>query len=317
MINKSNSPNSNLQGILFLILALWIISTQSIVVKLLAGSYPVLQMVVLRNLVALPITLFLYRSEGGRGMPLSKKPGLEILRGIFLFVSYTSYMMGVVDLQLSQVEAIRFSGPVMIMLFSIILLKERVVWYRWIMLAVGLAGVTMIIRPGSSDFNSASILILVSVLFYALTAIVTGKLKDYDRSGTMAFYSSAVYLACALILTPVTLMVGELPDAPGSISFLFNTWTMPSLLDGIIMCSLGLVWAGWTYSMTHAYSLAPASVLAGYEYLSLPINAFWGFLIWKEIPALSTLGGSGMIILAGFFVAYMDRRMKRVLCHAK
>ncbi|MDC7241035.1 MAG: DMT family transporter, partial [Spirochaetales bacterium] len=230
---------------------------------------------------------------------------------LFLFISYTTFMMGVVDLPLSQVEAIRFSGPVMIMILSIFFLREKVALYRWIMLAAGLAGVTLIIRPGAADFNSASLLILLSVFFYALTVLVTRKLKETDSSGTMAFYSSAVYLVCALILTPVTMALGEQPDSPGSIAFLFTSWTMPTPVDGLIMCSLGLVWAGWTYSMTKAYSLAQASVLAGYEYLSLPINAFWGFLIWKEIPAITTWAGSLLIILGGLSVVYMNKKYQR------
>ncbi len=55
---------SNIKGILFLIAALWIISLQNIVVKMLGGSYPVLEMVVIRTIVAIPITLILYWKEG-------------------------------------------------------------------------------------------------------------------------------------------------------------------------------------------------------------------------------------------------------------
>ena len=56
--------SSNVKGILFLLLAMLIISLQSITVKWLGGSYPVLEMVVLRNLVALPFTLLFFRLEG-------------------------------------------------------------------------------------------------------------------------------------------------------------------------------------------------------------------------------------------------------------
>jgi hypothetical protein len=59
------------------------------------GSYPVLEMVVLRNLVALPFTLLFFRWEGGRGLPATDQLGHEVLRGLFLFLSYTAYMMGV------------------------------------------------------------------------------------------------------------------------------------------------------------------------------------------------------------------------------
>lgn len=54
------------------------------------------------------------------------------------------------------------------------------------------------------------------------------------------------------------------------------------------MSGLGLIWAGWMYLMSRAYSLAQASVAASFEYVSLPINIKWGFLIWREAPTWMT-----------------------------
>jgi len=300
----------NLKGILFLLLAMLIISLQSIAVKGLGGSYPVLEMVVLRNLVALPFTLFFFRLEGKRGLPSTPQFKLEFTRGMFLFLSYTTFMMGLAALPLAEVEAIRFSGPLMITILSVFLLREKVEARRWLALLVGFLGVLLIVRPGSASFNLGSVFILISVLFYALTVISTRKLQATDSSATMAYYSSLVYLAAALVLVPLTLMVGEVPDAPPSLAFLFRAWAMPSLLDGIIMCGLGLVWAGWTYCMARAYSLAQASVAAPFEYLSLPINILWGFALWREIPTWLTLAGAGLTLLSGMFILYLNQKAR-------
>ena len=303
--------NSNMKGILFLLLAMLIISLQSIAVKGLGGSYPVLEMVVLRNLVALPFTLLFFRLEGKRGLPTTKQFKFEFIRGIFLFLSYTTFMMGLAALPLAEVEAIRFSGPMMITILSVFILGERVEPVRWLALIVGFLGVLLIVKPGSASFNTGSIFILISVLFYALTVMSTRKLQATDSSATMAFYSSLVYLAAALILVPITLMIGEIPDAHPSIVFLFRDWSMPTLLDGVIMCGLGLVWAGWTYFMARAYSLAQASVAAPFEYLSLPINVMWGFAIWREVPTLMTWAGAGLTLLSGMFILYLDRKARQ------
>jgi drug/metabolite transporter (DMT)-like permease len=300
----------NLKGILFLLLAMLIISLQSIAVKGLGGSYPVLEMVVLRNLVALPFTLLFFRLEGKRGLPSTPQFKHEFTRGMFLFLSYTTFMMGLAALPLAEVEAIRFSGPLMITILSVFILREKVELPRWLALAVGFLGVLLIVRPGSASFNLGSVFILISVLFYALTVISTRKLQATDSSATMAYYSSLVYLAAALVLVPLTLMVGEVPDAPPSLAFLFRAWAMPSLLDGIIMCGLGLVWAGWTYCMARAYSLAQASVAAPFEYLSLPINIIWGFALWREIPTWLTLAGAGLTLLSGMFILYLNQKAR-------
>lgn len=304
---------ATLQGISFLTLAMLIISTQGIAVKWLGGSYPVLEMVVLRNLVALLFTLLLFWREGQRGLPQTKQFWLEVTRGLFLFISYTTFMMGVAALPLAEVEALRFSGPLMITVLSVLMLGEKVELQRWLALLVGFIGVLFIVRPGAATFNFGAVFILISVLFYALTVILTRKLQATDSSATMAFYSSLVYLAAALILTPITLAIGEIPNAiPGvahpSIAFLFRDWGMPTLLDGLIMSGLGLVWAGWTYFMARAYSLASASVIAPFEYLALPINIMWGLFLWQEIPTWATLAGALLTLSSGVYILYRERR---------
>jgi drug/metabolite transporter (DMT)-like permease len=301
------NTSSNIKGIGFLIIAMLIISLQSIAVKWLGGEYPVLEMVVLRNLVALPFTLLFFCYEGHRGLPTTRRFKLQLTRGMFLFLSYTTFMMGLAALPLADVESIRFSGPIMITLLSVLMLGEKVTLIRWLSLLVGFIGVLLIVRPGSASFNLGSVFILISVLFYALTVISTRRLQATDSSATMAFFSSFVYLAAALVLVPLTLAIGETPDAHPSIAFLFRSWAMPTLLDGVIMCGLGLVWAGWTYFMARAYSLAQASVAAPFEYLSLPINIIWGLAIWRETPTLLTLAGAALTLLSGIFILYLDQ----------
>lgn len=301
---------SNLKGVGFLLLALLIGSLQSVAVKWIGGNYSVLEIVTFRSLVALPITLVFYRLEGGRGFPTTAQRRLQLVRGIFLFLSYTTYMMGLAALPLADVESIRFSGPLMITILSVFLLSEKVELRRWLALIVGFAGILLIVRPGSANFNEGTLFILISVLFYAFTVILTRKLRDTDSSATMAYFSSWVYLVAAFIFSPLAAAVGEIPHAHPSIAFLFHTWTMPTLLDLSIMCGLGLVWAGWMYFITRAYSTAQASVIAPFEYASLPINVMWGFLIWREVPTAMTLAGAFLTLLSGLYILSQEQKPK-------
>src|SRR5215510_14950292 len=203
--------NSNVKGILFLLLSLLIGSLQSVAIKWIGGNYSVLEIVTFRSLVALPLTLLIFRLEGRRGLPVTKQPKLEVVRGIFLFLSYTTYMMGLAALPLAEVESIRFSGPLMITILSVLMLSEKVELHRWLALIIGFMGVLLVVRPGSANFNVGTIFILISVLFYALNAIITRRLQDTDSSATMAYFSTLVYLACVLIVSPLTAAVGEIP----------------------------------------------------------------------------------------------------------
>ncbi len=300
--------SSNLKGIFFLILATFIISLQNIAIKWIGGDYSALEIVAVRSLIALPCILIFYRFEGKRGLPKTQHPRLELLRGFFLFLSYTAFMMGLAALPLAEIEAIRFSVPLVITLLSVVMLGEKVGLRRWLALLVGFIGVLLVVRPGSATFNLGSIFVLGTVLFYALTVILTRKLKNDDSSATMSFFSSLVYLAAALILVPLPALIGDVPNAHPSIAFLIRPWSMPTLMDLGVMAGLGLIWSGWMVFLSRAYSEAQASVLAPFEYLSLPINILWGFLFWREIPTWITLAGAALTLFSGLYVLYQERK---------
>jgi drug/metabolite transporter (DMT)-like permease len=78
------------------------------------------------------------------------------------------------------------------------------------------------------------------------------------------------------------------------------------------MSGLGLVWAGGMYFTARAYSVALASVVAPFEYVALPINALWGFLIWQEIPALMTWAGAGLTLVSGMYIVYREHQERAV-----
>ncbi|MBP7962711.1 MAG: DMT family transporter [Caldilineaceae bacterium] len=307
-MKSTTPPSSSLRGVGFLVLGMLIFSLQDIAVKWIGGSYPVLEIVTFRSFVALPLTLLFFRFEGGRGWPTTRRPKLEIIRGLCYFLSYTTYFMGLAALPLAEIAAIKFSGPLMITLLSVVWLGETVGPRRWLALLVGFMGVLLIVQPGSASFNLGSIFILFSVLFYAVSAILTRKLQTTDSSATMAYFSSLVYMVATLILAPLLIYVGDMPNAHPSIAFLFHAWTTPSLFDLVIMSGLGLVWAGGMYCIARAYSLALASVVAPFEYIVLPINIMWGFVIWRNLPTSMTLAGAALTLASGLYIFFRERR---------
>jgi drug/metabolite transporter (DMT)-like permease len=191
--------------------------------------------------VALPLTLVFFYREGGRGLPTTRRHKLEYVRGLFYFLSYAAHFMGLAALPLAEIAAIKFSGPLLITFLSVLVLGETVGPRRWLALLIGFTGVLLIVRPGLATFNLGSVFVLISVFFYALATILTRKLQTTDSSATMAYHSSLVYLAATFVLTPLVISIGDLPGAHPGIAFLIRSWSMPTLLDGVIMSGLGLV----------------------------------------------------------------------------
>jgi S-adenosylmethionine uptake transporter len=293
--------------VVFLVLGLLVFSLQDITVKFIGGQYPVLEIVTFRSLVALPLTLLLFRFEGRRGWPTTSQRTLQYVRGGAYFLSYTTHFMGLAALPLADIAAIRFSGPLMITLLSLLFLAEKIRLRNWIALLVGFAGTLLVVQPGMGAFNIGSLFTLASVFFYAVAVILTRKLQGTDSSATMAYYSSLVYLVATAVLTPIVLAIGETPAAHPSFVFLMHAWVMPSLRDWLIMSGLGFIWAGGMYLNARAYSEAPASVVAPFEYSTLPINVLWGMILWQQFPTLNTWVGAGITIASGLYLLYANR----------
>jgi hypothetical protein len=87
------TTNKNLLGVGSLVLAILIFSMQDIAVKWMGGSYPVLEIVIFRTVVAMPATLFFFCMEGGKGLPTTKRHKLEFVRRLFYFLSYTTHFI--------------------------------------------------------------------------------------------------------------------------------------------------------------------------------------------------------------------------------
>lgn len=308
MTKHKNKTSSNIQGVGFLVLAMLILSLQGLAVKWIGGDYSIMEIVLFRSFVALPMTILLYRLEGQRGLPTTQQHRLEYTRGFFFFLSYTTAFMGLAALPLAEVAAIRNSGPLMITLLSVLMLREKVGSRHWLALGIGFIGVLMVVRPGSATFNLGSVFILISVLFYALNVILTRKLRTTDSSATMAYYSSIVYLVAAIVLSPLAIFVGEIPNAHPSIAFLLRAWSMPTLLDWGIMSGLGLVWAGGMFFMARAYSTAQASMVAPFEYTNLLINVMWDVVLWHVFPTWMTWVGAFLTIFSGMYILHRARR---------
>lgn len=309
-----SSLGSQVRGAATLALALLIFSLQDIAVKWIGGSYNVLEIVLIRSLVALPCTFLFLRLEGRNGLPTTTRPVLEYARGVLLFLSFTTYMMGLAALPLAEMAAIRNSGPLMITLFSVLWLGEQVGPRRWLALAVGFAGVLLIVQPGSAAFNPGSLYALLATLTYALSVMITRRLQTTDSSATMAYFSSLVYLVAAIALAPLSALVGEQQGADASLAFLFRAWTVPTLFDAGIMAGLGLIWAAGMTFVARAYSMAPASIMAPFEYLALLYSVLWGLLLWNEVPTWLTVIGAALTVGSGLYVLYRERvRKARVL----
>ncbi len=274
-------------GILLMLSAVVLFSCSDATAKYLSGELPVFEIVWLRYIA---FVLFLVPSalrSGGR-IFRSTRPGLQILRGLCMLASSMLFITCLPVLPLADATAIGFVSPLFITALSIPFLGEQVGLRRWAAILVGLIGVLIVVRPGTSAFQPAALLPILSALAWAGAIILTRKMSGADGTAT------------TLLFTAVSAMV--------LISFVVPfDWVMPSLRQ----IGLGLVYgafaSGGQWLVVLAYHRAGASVLAPLIYSQLVWAATLGFLIFGAAPDAWTLLGAAVIIASGLYTAHRER----------
>ncbi len=297
-----------MSGVLSLTVGIAVFSVQDVIIKLLSGTYPVYEAMTIRSLVALPLLLILVALSGGVATLASGRAPLLLLRGVIMFVSYTSYYLAFAALPLATCVAIFFATPLFITVLSAAFLHERVDLARWAAVLVGFAGVLTIVRPGSSVFDLAALLPIVAALTYAIAQILARRLGEDQSAAVMTFYGNGVYLVCGLALALVFGSGGPAGEMHKSLAFLTRGWTDPDLKDLLLMAACGVIAAAALTLLTQAYRSARASTVAPFEYTAILLSVAYGWFIWGEWPDLTSWVGIFIVIGSGLYVMTLERR---------
>jgi drug/metabolite transporter (DMT)-like permease len=272
--------NAPWTGIACIVAGMFMIVSNDVAIKWISGDYAIHQIMLTRALVAIPVTLVILSFDGGLAGLGTRRPWLHLLRGLLMAISNLCFFLGLAALPLVDVMTLVFIAPLLITALSVPLLGERVDFRRWIAVVVGLAGVVVMTRPGDG---------MVQL-----------------RASTLALYMQLSFLA---VSAGFGLAVGDGRFAGGddaSIEFLLRAWRWPSLFHAGLIVFAGICIAIGGYLMAQAYRLAPANVVAPFEYSALPWGVLFGFLVWGDLPDAVGLAGILLIVGSGLFVLYRE-----------
>jgi drug/metabolite transporter (DMT)-like permease len=288
MTDTARSPQDNAgRGILLVLVAILIFSTQDATSKFLVQSdVSPFQMTMMRFWAFAAFSLLLAWRRGGlRDGFRTRHPMLQIARGVLLVVDIWLYVLALGTVPLAAVQSITLIYPLLVTLFAIPLLGERVGAFRIVAVAVGFGGALLIVRPGGVPLDLGVILAAASGSAYALYIVLTRKVSAADSPTTSMVYTGVVGL---VVSSAVGVFHWQMLDATAF------------LLIGYIMLT-GVVAHGM---MILALSMAPASVLQPFNYTSLPWSILFSIVIFHEsIDAISLLGaaiivGAGLVVMA-------------------
>jgi drug/metabolite transporter (DMT)-like permease len=257
--------------------------------KLLASRYPVEQVLGIRQIVAIvPLLVFTHFFFGLRALRPVDTKGL-VLRGILFCLATVLVIISVKHLPLPTVNSIGFSAPILVAALSLRTLKEPVNAFRWLAIAVGFAGVLLIVRPGTPSFAWILLVPICVAFTNGFRDIYTRHLTRTDSTIAILFWSFVVVL------------VFSLPTAP-------FTWIPVAAEDWWLFLLSGCVYATAHFLMIEAFRFGNAAAIASYRYSGLIWSVLYGYLLWDHLPDIYVFLGAALIAIGGITMLRQEVR---------
>lgn len=279
-------------GIMLMCAGVACLSVNDALAKTLTAHYAPLQILFIRNLIALPIAVAIAWAMGGRAALISHRPGAHLARGVVWVFAASLFFTGLSYLGLAEATTLIFAAPVFITALSALVLKETVGWRRWSAVLAGFAGVLVVVRPGSDAFQAASLFPVATAFFYALLMISARFVDPRDSVWTLMLYLTGAGALFSGLVAPFV-------------------WTAVRGEDLWLFSAIAVFGTAGFTMMTQAFRFAPAAVVAPFDYTALVWATGLGFAIWHEVPDALTYAGAAIIIASGIFIVWRESRLAK------
>jgi len=292
MSTPSNSQNTMRAG-LYMTLAMVAFVTNDSLMKTVAGSLPLGQLVAIRGAGAAVLIACICKWQGQLGHiglifnPTVMWRALIDLLGTFLFIVALKHM------PIANLTAVIQSAPLIVTLFAALFLGETVGWRRALAIVGGLGGVLLIVKPSPANFTVYDLIALAIVFAIAFRDIMT-------RTISSQIPSSIVALANACVVT-----VGGLGLAAYEGFEPASTLTVSRLLIAAVFLSLGYL------LMVMALRTGELSASAPFRYSIVVFALISGIVVFHEFPDAWAIAGIALIVAAGLYAIHREARISR------
>jgi drug/metabolite transporter (DMT)-like permease len=275
------------RGIALMLAAMFIFTILDAAQKTLILNYEAAQLILAQFCAMIPIGFVAARIRGQR-LRLHR-PGLLLARGALLVISSILFVSSLRFLPLANAHSLAFTAPLFAAALAVPLLGERIGLARAGAIAAGMAGMLIILRPGSGLFQLAALLPVGAAFFYALYQIVTRKLAPTVDPATILFYSGLIAGAMVLAAAPWY-------------------WRTPTSTDLWLMLAVGCLGGFANLLLILAIEAVPVGLLQPYHYSQLVWSVAFSTVLFGEFPDRWTLIGAGVIVTAGLYVLHRERQ---------
>ncbi|MGF1623770.1 MAG: DMT family transporter [Alphaproteobacteria bacterium] len=283
-----------MRGALFMTLSMAGGAVSDAMVKAIAEHMGMAQIMFLRGIAAtLLILLLAHQRRALRPLSAAAHP-MIVLRSLGEVGATVTFLIALSRIPLADVSAILQALPLAVTLGAALFLGEPVGWRRWTAIAVGFAGVLVVVRPGAGGFTVEALLMLACVAFAALRDLTTRRVPGEIPALFISAVTAASVCATGGILVAAT-----------------GDWRPVSALSAGMLVGAAVLLLTSYQLIILAMREGDISAVAPFRYTNLPCAILLGWLVFAEVPDAWMLSGSAIIIASGLYTFYRERRVAR------
>ncbi|HEX3938108.1 MAG TPA: DMT family transporter [Xanthobacteraceae bacterium] len=279
--------NQVVRGILFMIGATVMFAISNALSKWVVAIYPVGEVMFSRSLISCIVCSSFMLPVTGLSVFATKRVRDHLARGLSQAVSQTFTVIAFSLMPLAGAVAINFSAPLFSGLISVLWLKERAGAARWGALLVGFVGVLIVVRPGADSIQLGALFALANAVMYGSVTVAVRGMSKTESANTLLMWQ----MVCLAVMHSFLLVFGF-------------RWPTPQHAG--LLISSGIANAAAQYLWTRALHAAPATAVSPFYYFLLVWTMFIGFFVWDDVPTVSLLIGSGIVVASGLFLLYQE-----------
>ena len=280
---KVNDAGQNRRAILVMCAGVFFIMLNDTMAKWLVTDYTPFQILFVRSVLALPLIVVLVIYLDRPAALKSARLRVHVIRGVLGVAATYAFIFSLGSLPLAEATSLLFAAPLFVTALSSVLLGDRVGLPRWAAVMAGFLGVLVIIRPGAATFEAAALWALAAAFLYALVMLSARWIDQRDNFYTMTFYITLFpALYCSFVL--------------------FTSWPAFEPIDGVLFLGMALCGTLGVTLLSQAFRMAPAAVVAPFDYTALIWASVLGWLIWGTIPDLWMYAGAAIIVISGIYL---------------
>jgi drug/metabolite transporter (DMT)-like permease len=287
-------PSENLRGVLLMCASMAAFTINDTFMKSVTQTLPLYQTIALRGLIAVVgLTILVLATRAFTFRPSRRDAGLILLRSLADVAATIFFLEALLRMPLGNLSAILQALPLLITLGAALVFGDRIGWRRMTAILVGLIGVLIIIRPGTEGFDRWSLFGVASV-----ACVVVRDLAVRPIQGAVP--SSIVALGAAVA---VTLM--------GWTGTIFQGWQTPTTWEAARILAAGLFLIVGYLTSVSAMRHGDIGLVAPFRYTSLLWAIVLGLLVFGDFPDGWTMIGGAIVVAAGLFTLWRERKLRR------